>query len=99
MANTEKQNKKCYIVGVGEPWSYAGLDWTSTVFTDRKEAEDYFDKIREEKTQQTINDNGLSEEEAKEYREEIAENASYDYCEDPDGEWAVNLNEAYLFVK
>ena len=89
------KQEKCFIVRVGESWNYIGYDWTSTVFTDRKEAEDYFNKMREEKTQQIIDDNEMSEEEAKEYREEIAENATCDHCEDTDGEWAVSIEDAY----
>lgn len=95
IAEKPKQ-EKCYIVRVGEAWNYIGYHWTSTVFTDSKEAKDYFDKMKEEKIQQIIDDNEMSEEEAKKYREEIAENITYnyydnpDYCEDPDGEWAVS---------
>lgn len=95
----EPKQKKCYIVRVGEAWNYVGYDWTSTVFTDKKEAENYFDQRREEKTQQIIDDNGMSEEEAKEYREEVAENATYDYCEDPDGEWAVSYEISEIIEK
>lgn len=69
------------------------------MFTDKKEAENYFDQMREEKTQQIIDDNGMSEEEAKEYREEVAENATYDYCEDPDGEWAVSYEISEIIEK
>ena len=88
--------EKCYIVSVGEPWNYLGYDWNQHVFMDESEAEDYFDKVKEEKIQQTIDDNGMSEEEAEEYRQEIAENATYNYCDDPEGEWAVKIDEGTI---
>ena len=91
----EPKQEKCYIVGVGEPWNYAGYEWEHHVFNDRVKAEAYFDKVREEKIKEVVDDNGMLPEEEKEYREEIAENATYDYCEDPEGEWAVSLDEAY----
>lgn len=90
-----EQNKKYYIVKVGESWNYATYDWTNYIFDTLKEAEDYFDQMKEEKIQQVIDDNEMSEEEAEDYRQEVADNTTCNYCEDPESEWAVSIEEAY----
>ena len=90
---------KGYMVLVGEPWEYVGYDYTSHVFEEREDAEMFFDMVREEKTQEVIDMNGLHQLTEAEYREEIAENATYDYAEDLYGAWQVRLEECVLHKK
>ena len=51
--------------------------------------------MKEEKIQQVIDDNEMSEEEAEDYRQEVADNTTCNYCEDPESEWAISIEEAY----
>ena len=40
--------------------------------------------MKEEKIQQVIDDNEMSEEEAEDYRREVADNTTCNYCDDPE---------------
>ena len=69
-----------------------------TIYPSEEKAKKAFEKEVEELTNQTIEDNGLSDEEAAEYREEVEESGYYygDYMDckiDPNYEWGVYLLE------
>lgn len=94
------EQKVCYIVKVGNPWNYVGYDWTLHVFRNFDKAEEFFNKIKKQKIQETIEDNDMSEEEAYEYRKEVNEiYSSENYSEDPEQEWAIALQEAEVILE
>lgn len=89
-------NKKCFIVSIGSPWSYAGFDWEPHVFLDRVKAEEFFCKKIDEMIDEVIGNNDMNPEEAKEYRDEIRETMTDNYAYDPDDEWAIKIEEGEL---
>lgn len=89
--------KKCYIVSIGKPWNLVGYDWDEKyAFLNKYDAQALFRQTIIDLTDITMDDEGMTGAEAKEYMEGVEDNNYEHYCECPLGNWAVKLEEAKL---